>query len=93
VHEYGGGEFLVRAGQLIYADLNQSGIQRLGPDGPRPLGGTLARARYADFDLSPDGRWLVAVEEEHREGSEVENRIAAFDLAAAAAASSRRSRL
>jgi len=84
VHEYGGGDFLIRAGQLIYADLNQSGIQRLSAGGPRPLEGTLARARYADFDLSPDGRWLVAVEEEHREGGEVENRIVAFDLAGGA---------
>ena len=82
VHEYGGGEFLIRAGELVYVDLNQPGIQRLGSEGGRPLGGTLPHARYADFDLSPDGRWLVAVEEEHREGQETENRIVAFDLEA-----------
>ena len=80
VHEYGGGEFLVRAGQLVYVDLNQPGIQRLGAEGGRPVGGTLPQARYADFDLSADGRRLVAVEEEHREGEEPENRIVAFDL-------------
>jgi len=84
VHEYGGGEFLIRAGQLFYVDLNQSGIQWLGSEGPRTLGGTLPHARYADFDLSPDLRRLVAVEEEHREGGEPENRIVAFDLAAGA---------
>jgi dipeptidyl aminopeptidase/acylaminoacyl peptidase len=82
VHEYGGGEFLIRAGELIYVDLNQPGIQRLGSGGGRALGGTLPDARYADFDLSRDGRWLVAVEEEHREGQETENRIVAFDLEA-----------
>ncbi len=80
MHEYGGGEFLVRAGQLVYVDLNQPGIQRLGAEGGRPVGGTLPQARYADFDLSADGRRLVAVEEEHREGEEPENRIVAFDL-------------
>jgi dipeptidyl aminopeptidase/acylaminoacyl peptidase len=80
VHEYGGGEFLVRAGQFVYVDLNQPGIQRLGAEGGRPVSGTLPQARYADFDLSADGRWLVAVEEEHREGEEPENRIVAFDL-------------
>jgi dipeptidyl aminopeptidase/acylaminoacyl peptidase len=82
VHEYGGGDFLIRGGELVYVDLNQTGIQRLGPKGRGPLGGTLPHARYADFDLSPDGRWLVAVEEEHREGEEAENRIVVFDLAA-----------
>jgi len=80
VHEYGGGEFLIRAGELIYVDLNQPGIQRLGSGGGRPVGGTLPHARYADFDLSPDGRQLIAVEEEHREGEEAENRVVAFDL-------------
>ena len=80
VHEYGGGDFLVRNGELVYVDLHQPGIQRLGSEGQRPLGGTLSGARYADFDLSPCGRWLVAVEEEHREGQETENRIVAFDL-------------
>jgi dipeptidyl aminopeptidase/acylaminoacyl peptidase len=84
VHEYGGGDFLIRAGELVYVDLTQTGIQRLGAEGERPLGGTLPHARYADFDLSSDGRWLVAVEEEHREGQEAENRIAVFDLAAGA---------
>jgi dipeptidyl aminopeptidase/acylaminoacyl peptidase len=81
VHEYGGGDFMIRAGELFYVDLNQPGIHRLGSEGRRPLGGTLPQARYADFDLSPDGCWLVAVEEEHREGQEAENRIVAFDLA------------
>jgi dipeptidyl aminopeptidase/acylaminoacyl peptidase len=81
-HEYGGGDFLIRAGALTYIDLNQPGIQRLGSKEGRPLGGTLPQARYADFDLSPDGRRLVAVEEEHREGEEAENRIVAFDLEA-----------
>jgi dipeptidyl aminopeptidase/acylaminoacyl peptidase len=80
VHEYGGGDFLIRTGELFFVDLSQPGIQRLGANGLRPLGGTLPSARYADFDLSPDGRWLLAVEEEHREGSEPANRIVAFAL-------------
>ncbi len=80
VHEYGGGDFLIRSGELFYVDLHQPGIQRLGGKERRPLGGTLPDARYADFDLSPRGRWLVGVEEEHREGQEAENRIVAFDL-------------
>ncbi len=82
VHEYGGGEFLVRDGELFHVDLNQPGVQRSGSAGRRTVPGTSPRARYADFDLSPRGRWLVGVEEEHREGVEAENRIVAFDLQA-----------
>jgi len=82
VHEYGGGDFLIQGGELVYVDLDQPGIQWLGPTGRRALRGTLPHARYADFDLSPGGRWLLAVEEEHREEREAENRIVALDLEA-----------
>jgi dipeptidyl aminopeptidase/acylaminoacyl peptidase len=79
VHEYGGGELGVVGDALAYADLGRPGIQRLGGE---PVPGTLADARYADFAGSPDGRFLLAVEEEHRAGArEPANRLVAFDLA------------
>jgi dipeptidyl aminopeptidase/acylaminoacyl peptidase len=88
VHEYGGGEYGCVGSALVYADLARAGIQRL--DGA-PVAGTLAGARYADFTGSPDGRWLLAVEEEHfgdaghepanRLSREPANRLVAFDLA------------
>jgi dipeptidyl aminopeptidase/acylaminoacyl peptidase len=79
VHEYGGGEYGFVGGVLVFADLARSGIQRLGGE---PVPGTLPNARYADFVGSPDGRWLLAVEEEHfAEGREPANRLVAFDLA------------
>jgi dipeptidyl aminopeptidase/acylaminoacyl peptidase len=78
VHEYGGGEVGVVGDALVYADLGCPGIQRLGGE---PVPGALADARYADFAGSPDGRFLLAVEEEHREGArEPANRLVAFDL-------------
>jgi dipeptidyl aminopeptidase/acylaminoacyl peptidase len=83
VHEYGGGEYGFAGDVLVYADLARPGIQRLGG---APVPGTLASARYADFAGSPEGRWLLAVEEEHFAGEpgasarEPANRLVAFDL-------------
>lgn len=84
VHEYGGGEYGFAGDALVYADLARPGIQRLGG---APVPGTLAGARYADFAGSPDGRWLLAVEEEHvargpgaADRREPANRLVAFDL-------------
>jgi dipeptidyl aminopeptidase/acylaminoacyl peptidase len=78
VHEYGGGELGCAGDALFYADLARPGIQRLGG---APVAGTLADARYADFTGSPDGRFLLAVEEQPRDGAhEPANRLVAFDL-------------
>jgi dipeptidyl aminopeptidase/acylaminoacyl peptidase len=78
VHEYGGGELGCVGDALVYADFAKPGIQRLGG---APVAATLAGARYADFVGSPDGRWLLAVEEEHAQGrKEPANRLVAFDL-------------
>lgn len=79
VHEYGGGDYGFAGDALVYRDPEQPGIQRM-PGGALP--GARADARYADFTGSPDGRWLVAVEETHGEHlPEPENRLVAFDLA------------
>ncbi|MBW2244889.1 MAG: S9 family peptidase [Deltaproteobacteria bacterium] len=78
VHEYGGGDYGLLGESVAYIVLGQDGIQRLGD---APVGGTLADARYADLVASPDGRFLVAVEELPREGKEPENRLVAFGLA------------
>ena len=65
VHEYGGGELGCAGEALVYADFTKPGIQRLGG---APIPATLEGARYADFVGSRDGRWLLAVEEEHGAG-------------------------
>ena len=76
VHEYGGGDYGFVAGELAYVVSEGGGI-RLG-EGSR-IAGTLPDARYGDMVGSPDGRWLVAVEEEAREGDEPANRLVAFE--------------
>src|SRR5262245_18648279 len=81
VHEYGGGEYGFAGDALVYADLLRPGIQRLGGE---PVPGALPSARYADFAGSPDGRFVLAVEEEHFADAaprEPANRLVAFDLA------------
>lgn len=77
VHEYGGGDYCVAGGRVHYADLGDQCIR--SEDGraiSRP--GT----RNADMLVSPDGRWLVSVEERARGGQEPENRLVAFALGA-----------
>lgn len=79
VHEYGGGDYGFAGDSLVYVDNAVPGIQRLGE---APVPGALADARYADFAASPDGRWLLAVEERPAEGAAAEPRncLVAFDL-------------
>ncbi|MDP8932472.1 MAG: S9 family peptidase, partial [Actinomycetota bacterium] len=68
VHEYGGGSYVVSDGTVWYVEYADQGLYRLEPGGPRPVTpepDRRAAVRYADFDRSPDGRWLAAVRETH----------------------------
>jgi len=69
VHEYGGGDFLARDGRLFAIDAADQRIHCVPLDaaGATTEFGTPG-CRYADLELSPDGRWLLAVEERPREG-------------------------
>ena len=81
VHEYGGGDFTIHEGQPIFVDFSDQRIYVGGRQGVQPL--SVAGPRYADFEVSGDGRWLFAIEESHREGGEPENSLVAFELAPA----------
>jgi dipeptidyl aminopeptidase/acylaminoacyl peptidase len=79
VHEYGGGDFAVRDGALVFADFGEGGAWLAERGGaPRRLPGAVPGRRYADFALAPDGRSLVCVEEELRAGGEPANRLVAL---------------
>jgi dipeptidyl aminopeptidase/acylaminoacyl peptidase len=78
VHEYGGGDYAVRAGLVVCADPSGGGFLAGRETGP--LRSARASARYGDFAFSPDGRWIAAVEEEHAEGA-VTNRLVALAAA------------
>jgi len=84
VHEYGGGAWRVHDGALYFGNWSDQRLYRLDPGGePRaltpepqvPLG-----RRYADMDVAPDGTWLVAVREDHGDGTgEAKNEIVRID--------------
>jgi len=68
VHEYGGGAYAVHEGTLYFVNLSDQAIYIQAPGEPprlltQPASDT--RTRYADLEISPDGRWLVAVRERH----------------------------
>lgn len=79
VHEYGGGEYAVWRDRLFFVDDSDGRIhagQIAGATAPiTPVGSC-----YADLVPSPDGGWLVAVEERPRPEKEPENRLIAIEL-------------
>jgi dipeptidyl aminopeptidase/acylaminoacyl peptidase len=80
VHEYGGGAWKLLGPELaVYVDFADQRVYRLQlggepvaitPEPDRP-----AALRYADFELTPDGRTLFCVREVHDDGPEPENEI------------------
>jgi dipeptidyl aminopeptidase/acylaminoacyl peptidase len=80
VHEYGGLSYLVRDGVLWFANFVDQRVYRAQegaapvPVTPEPV--VPAGVRFADFTLTPDARWLLAVRETH--DSEVVNDIVAI---------------
>jgi len=79
VHEYGGGEYTVARDRLYCvddADRRIHGGRLGGPLAPLVPAGSC----HADLAVSPDGRWLVSVEERPRPGQEPENRLIAVPL-------------
>lgn len=81
VHEYGGGEYLVHAGELFCVEASDPRVHRATRRALEPLQAALPGSRYADLALSPDGRWLVAVEERSGPGSQTANRLVALPVA------------
>jgi len=79
VHEYGGGEYTVWRDRLYFVD---DADQRVwgGPVGGPFVPIVEAGSAWADLTVTPDGAWLLAVEERPREGSEPENRVMAVPL-------------
>jgi dipeptidyl aminopeptidase/acylaminoacyl peptidase len=81
VHEYGGGEYAVRDGVVVYSEYNDGRVYRT-TDGAPPQPLTPAGAfRYGDLRLHPDRGLVLAVREDHTRGGEPVNTIVSLDLA------------
>ncbi len=70
VHEYGGGAWWARGGVIWFAAWDDQRLYRLdleaGTAAPITPSPQIPRGdRYADGDLSPDGRWIACVREHH----------------------------
>ena len=80
VHEYGGGEYSVRDGLVVYTDDRDGRVYRVADGAPQPI--TPAGAfRYGDLRLHPDRGLVLAVRENHSLGAEPVNTIVSLDLA------------
>jgi dipeptidyl aminopeptidase/acylaminoacyl peptidase len=85
VHEYGGGAWKLLGPELVvYVDFADQRVYRLElggepvaitPEPSRPAG-----LRYADFELTPDGKTLFCVREVHEDGGEAENQLVTLPL-------------
>lgn len=79
VHEYGGRAYAVRGERIVFChDDDQRLYLSVGAAPPRAL--SVESCRYADFCFTADGRWLVAVREDHRAAGEPRNELVAIDL-------------
>jgi dipeptidyl aminopeptidase/acylaminoacyl peptidase len=80
VHEYGGGEYDVRDGVVVYSEFRDGRLYRMNRDGePQPLTPQSA-FRYADLRVHPQRNLVLAVREEHAGSSEPINTIVALEL-------------
>lgn len=80
VHEYGGGEYAVRDGLVVYTEFSDGRVYRIDGEAPpqplTPAGGF----RYGDLRVHLDRQLVLAVREDHTWGGEPVNTIVSLDL-------------
>ncbi len=81
VHEYGGGEYGVADGVVVYSEFRDGRLYRLSPDRPPTPVTPEGSFRYADVRVHPDRDLVLAVREDHTGPGEAENTVVALDLA------------
>jgi dipeptidyl aminopeptidase/acylaminoacyl peptidase len=66
VHEYGGRSYTVRGGLVVWSSFADQRLRVIGSDEPvTPAPAVPRSVRFADHELSPDGRWVLCVRERH----------------------------
>jgi dipeptidyl aminopeptidase/acylaminoacyl peptidase len=80
VHEYGGGEYHVSGGTVVYSEYSDGRLYVVRGDGkPRPITPEGA-FRFGDIRVHPDRGLVLAVREDHSGSGEPVNTIVALDL-------------
>ncbi|MDI3341244.1 MAG: S9 family peptidase [Sphaerobacter sp.] len=89
VHEYGGGAYWLHGDTVFFANFADQRLYRQDPgQEPRPITPeppAPAALRYADGCVTPDGRLIICVQEEHRSDGAVVNRLVALPTDGSAA--------
>ncbi len=80
IHEYGGGSFTVFKNGLIFATSSQ-GIYYKNLEGEIRSLVQDSSKRFADFTVSPDGKTVLSVCEDHSLPGDPENYLVAIDIA------------
>jgi dipeptidyl aminopeptidase/acylaminoacyl peptidase len=84
VHEYGGGEFVVREGTIYFSNFSDQRLYRVAPGSkaPQPLTPeSNSELRYGDMIVDASRRRLIAVREDHTaRGHEPSNTLVAVRL-------------
>jgi len=80
VHEYGGGEYDVRGGVVVYSELTDGRLYRLTDGSPAVPITPAGPYRYADIQVHPERGLALAVREDHSGPAEPVNSIVAIEL-------------
>jgi dipeptidyl aminopeptidase/acylaminoacyl peptidase len=80
VHEYGGGEYHVSGGILVYSEFSDGRLYAVRGDGPPQPITPEGELRFGDLRVHPDRGLVLAVREDHSSGGEPANTIVALDL-------------
>jgi dipeptidyl aminopeptidase/acylaminoacyl peptidase len=84
VHEYGGGDYCVHEGTIIFSNGADQRLYRLSPNSePVPLTSAPPSGeswRYADGCIAPEGRVMLCIHERHHSSGAVENEIIAIEI-------------
>ncbi len=86
MHEYGGGGYACSGGRIGFSHRTDGSVWLIEPAAAPRAVCTIPGLRFADLCFAPDGRWLIAVREDHRDprAAQAEAAIVALRLDAAA---------
>jgi dipeptidyl aminopeptidase/acylaminoacyl peptidase len=80
VHEYGGGEYHVSSGTVVYSEYRDGRLYAIHNNRkPQPITAE-GRFRFGDIRVHPERGLVLAVREDHSTGAEPVNSIVALDL-------------